>query len=153
MYTHVRVVDVASLGPDEHQVLTERGTTGELPESVQGVIAARLDALPRAEKELMQEAAVHGKVFWLGGVAAAGSVPTVDAEPLLRALERKDFVRRERRSAVAGDTQYSFQHVLLRDVAYGQIPRPARAQKHRRAGDWIEGLGRPDDHAELLAYH
>jgi hypothetical protein len=80
-------------------------------------------------------------------------VPAVDAEPLLRTLERKDFVRRERRSAVAGDTQYSFQHVLLRDVAYGQIPRRARAQKHRRAGEWIEGLGRPDDHAELLAYH
>ena len=60
---------------------------------------------------------------------------------------------RERRSAVAGDTQFTFQHVLLRDVAYGQIPRRARAEKHRRAAEWIEGLGRPDDNAELLAYH
>jgi class 3 adenylate cyclase len=135
------------------RMLTERGATGELPESVQGVIAARLDALPRREKELLQEAAVHGKVFWLGGVAAASGLPAVDAERLLRTLERKDFARRERRSMVAGDTQYSFQHVLLRDVAYGQIPRRARAEKHRRAGEWIEGLGRPDDHAELLAYH
>jgi class 3 adenylate cyclase len=135
------------------RMLTERGTTGELPESVHGVIAARLDALPRQEKELLQQAAVHGKVFWLGGVAAASDVPAVDAERLLRALERKDFVRRERRSAVAGDTQYSFQHVLLRDVAYGQIPRGARAEKHRRAAEWIEALGRPEDHAELLAYH
>src|SRR5207302_6970174 len=122
------------------RMLSERGTTGELPESVQGVIAARLDALPRAEKELLQEASVHGKVFWLGGVAAAIGAATVDAERLLRALERKDFVRRERRSAVARNTQYSFQHVLLRDVAYGQIPRRERAEKHRRAGDWIEGL-------------
>ena len=135
------------------RMLSERGTTGELPESVQGVIAARLDALPRAEKELIQEASVHGKVFWLGGVAATIGVAPVDAERLLRALERKDFVRRERRSAVARDTQYSFQHVLLRDVAYGQIPRRERAEKHRRAGDWIEGLGRPEDHAELLAHH
>jgi class 3 adenylate cyclase/tetratricopeptide (TPR) repeat protein len=135
------------------RMLTERGTTGELPESVQGVIAARLDALPRPEKELLQEAAMHGKVFWLDGVAAASGAPAVDAERLLRTLERKDFVRRERRSAVAGDTQYSFQHVLLRDVAYGQIPRRERAEKHRRAAEWIEGLGRPDDHAELLAYH
>jgi len=135
------------------RMLTERGTTGELPESVQGVIAARLDALPRAEKELLHEAAVHGKVFWLGGVAAASGVPANDANRLLRTLERKDFVRRERRSAVAGDTQYAFQHVLLRDVAYGQIPRRARAEKHHRAGEWIEGLGRPNDHAELLAYH
>jgi tetratricopeptide (TPR) repeat protein len=135
------------------RMLTERGTTGELPESVQGVIAARLDALPRAEKELLQEAAVHGKVFWLAGIAAASGMPAAEAEPLLRTLERKDFVRRERRSAVAGDTQYSFQHVLLRDVAYGQIPRRGRSEMHRRAGDWIEGLGRPEDHAELLAYH
>jgi tetratricopeptide (TPR) repeat protein len=54
---------------------------------------------------------------------------------------------------VAGDTQYSFQHVLLRDVAYGQIPRRARAEKHRGAAEWIETLGRVDDQAELLAHH
>jgi class 3 adenylate cyclase len=135
------------------RMLAERGTTGELPESVQGVIAARLDALPRAEKELLQEASVHGKAFWLGGAAAGVGIDAADAEQRLRTLERKDFVRRERRSAVAGDTQYSFQHVLLRDVAYGQIPRRGRAEKHRRAGEWIQGLGRPEDHAELLAHH
>ena len=135
------------------RMLSERGTAGELPESVQGVIAARLDALSRAEKELLQEASVHGKVFWVGGVAIAIGVDATGAEPLLRALERKDFVRRERRSAVAGDTQYSFQHVLLRDVAYGQIPRRGRADKHRRAAEWMERLGRPEDHAELLAHH
>ncbi len=135
------------------RMLGERGTTAELPESVQGLIAARLDALPQVEKSLLREAAVHGKVFWLGGVAATGGMSTADADRHLRALERKDFVRRERASTVAGDTQYSFQHVLLRDVAYGQIPRRERAQKHRRAGEWLEGLGRPDDHAELLAHH
>jgi class 3 adenylate cyclase len=135
------------------RMLSERGTTAELPESVQGVIAARLDALPRPEKELLQEASVHGKVFWVGGVAAASGLDAIGAEPLLRSLERKDFVRRERRSTVAGDTQYSFQHVLLRDVAYAQIPRRARADKHRRAAEWLEGLGRPQDHAELLAHH
>ena len=135
------------------RMVSERGDTGELPESVQGVIAARLDALPREEKELLQEAAVHGKVFWIGAVASALRTESERAEQLLRALERKDFVRRERRSAVARDAQYSFQHVLLRDVAYGQIPRRARSDKHRRAGQWIERLGRAQDHAELLAYH
>jgi tetratricopeptide (TPR) repeat protein len=127
-------------------MLGERGTMGDVPESVQGVIAARLDALPRAEKDLLQDAAVHGKVFWVGALPP-------DAEGRLRALERKDFVRRERQSAVAGDTQYSFHHALLRDVAYGQIPRRARADKHRRAAEWIERLGRTEDQAELLAHH
>jgi class 3 adenylate cyclase len=135
------------------RLLAERGTMGDVPESVQGVIAARLDALPRPAKELLQEAAVHGNVFWAGGVATAAGVEVEEGEALLRSLERKDFVRRERRSVVAGESQYSFHHVLLRDVAYGQIPRRARAEKHRRAAEWIEGLGRPDDHAELLAHH
>jgi class 3 adenylate cyclase/tetratricopeptide (TPR) repeat protein len=135
------------------RMLEERGTTGDLPQSVQGVIAARLDALPPTEKELLHEASVHGKVFWVGAVAEVSGVPRDQTEGDLRTLERKDFVRRERQSAVAGDTQYAFHHVLLRDVAYGQIPRRARADKHRRAAEWIEALGRIDDHAELLAYH
>src|SRR5205823_15074560 len=58
-----------------------------------------------------------------------------------------------RRSSVASATEYSFRHVLVRNVAHGQIPRAARAEKHRRAAVWIESLGRPDDHAELIAHH
>ena len=70
-----------------------------------------------------------GKVFWLG-VAAASGVPAVDAErPAARAGALKEFVRASDDLAVAGDTQYSFQHVLLRDVAYGQIPRRARERE------------------------
>ena len=45
-------------------------------------------------------------------------------------------------SSVAGEVEYAFRHVLLRDVAYGQIPRAVRAEKHRRAAEWIESLGR-----------
>ena len=135
------------------RMLGERGTAADLPESVQSIIAARLDALPAAEKELLQNAAVHGKVFWLRALPAATGSESRDAERLVRSLERKEFVRRDRRSAVAGHAQYAFQHVLLRDVTYGQIPRRSRAEKHRRAAQWIEGLGRSDDHAELLAYH
>ena len=62
-------------------------------------------------------------------------------------------MRRERRSSVGDESQYLFRHLLVRDVAYSQIPRAARAEKHRVAADWIESLGRPDDHAEMLAHH
>jgi tetratricopeptide (TPR) repeat protein len=71
----------------------------------------------------------------------------------MRALERRELVRRERRSSVAGETEYAFRHVLVRDVAYGQIPRAERSDKHRSAAEWIASLGRPEDHAELLAHH
>ena len=114
-----------------------------LPESVQGIIAARLDAVPLEEKLLLQDAAVVGKVFWLGAVERIGQLDRTEAEHVLHSLERKEFVRRERRSSVGDESQYLFRHLLVRDVAYSQIPRAARAEKHRVAADWIESLGRP----------
>ncbi len=62
-------------------------------------------------------------------------------------------MRRERETSIEGDTEYAFLHVLVRDVAYGQIPRSPRSEKHRLAARWIEALGRPEDHAEMVAYH
>jgi class 3 adenylate cyclase/tetratricopeptide (TPR) repeat protein len=124
-----------------------------LPESVQGIVAARLDGLPDEEKALLQDAAVVGKVFWLGAAAAIGGLDRPTAEEALHRLERKEFVRRERRSSVAGETEYAFRHLLVGDVAYGQIPRAQRAEKHRLAAQWIEALGRTEDHAEMLAHH
>jgi len=63
-------------------------------------------------------------------------------------------VRRERRSSVGGEVEHAFRHMLVRDVAYGQIPRAERAQKHRRAAEWIEALSeRTDDVSEMLAHH
>jgi class 3 adenylate cyclase len=126
-----------------------------LPETVQGMIAARLDALSIDEKELVQDAAVIGKVFWPGAVAAIGDRSAFAFEEPLHALERKEFIRRERRSAVAGETQYAFLHALVRDVAYGQIPRAQRVDKHRLAAEWIEALSteRTEDRAEMLAHH
>ena len=123
------------------------------PETVQGLIAARLDLLEPEEKALVQNAAVLGKSFWLGALELLTGEERGPLEGRLHALERKEFVRRERSSSVAGDVEYSFRHLLVRDVAYGQIPRAERAEKHRAAAEWLEGLGRPEDHAEMLAYH
>jgi class 3 adenylate cyclase/tetratricopeptide (TPR) repeat protein len=126
----------------------ERGTAEELPlpESLQGIVAARLDGLPAAEKALLQDASVVGKVFWTGCLQP-------ESDPLLRELTRKGFVRRQLRSSVAAQDEYAFGHVLVRDVAYGQIPRGERSRRHRTVAGWIESLGRPDDHAEMVAHH
>jgi tetratricopeptide (TPR) repeat protein len=124
-----------------------------VPESVQGIVAARLDGLPEEEKALLQDAAVLGKIFWLGAAAEIGGLDRRHAEARLHELERKEFVRRERRPSVADESEYAFRHLLVRDVAYGQIPRGLRAEKHRLAAEWIESLGRPEDHAEMLAHH
>ena len=131
------------------RMLAERdGGDLALPETVQGLIAARIDGLPPEEKALLQDASVIGKVFWPGALVDAG-------DQTLHALERKEFIRRDRRSSIAGQTQYAFLHALVRDVAYGQIPRAERAEKHRRAAEWLSSLAgdRTEDHAEMLAYH
>jgi hypothetical protein len=127
------------------RMLDERGSAEEVPETVQGIIAARLDSLAVEEKALLQHAAVVGKVFWLGALGAT--------DQQLHALQQKEFVQRARRSSVEGETEYAFKHLLVRDVAYGQIPRAERARQHVEAAAWIESLGRPEDHAETVAHH
>ena len=124
-----------------------------LPESVQGIIAARLDALETHEKAALRDAAVVGRGFWPSAVASVSGLDRADVEDALRALERKELVRRLRTSAVASEVQYSFHHSFVRDVAYNSIPRAERAQKHCLAAAWIEELGRPEDHAETIAHH
>jgi class 3 adenylate cyclase/predicted ATPase len=133
------------------ELYRERGSTEDLPlpETLQGIISARLDGLGRDEKTLLLDAAVVGKVFWTGSLGRDEN----DVTAAVHSLERKGFVRRQRRSSVEGQSELAFAHALVRDVAYGQIPRAERATKHRRVAEWIESLGRPEDHAEMRAYH
>jgi class 3 adenylate cyclase len=152
------------------RMLAERGLLGRpgdvagadghgdlpLPETVQGIIAARLDALSASEKSLLHDAAVVGNLFWVGAVAAIGGLDAALVETQLSALESKEFVRRERRSSMAGETQYAFLHALVRDVAYGQIPRTSRAERHQRVARWLESpdtADRLEIRAEMLAHH
>jgi predicted ATPase/class 3 adenylate cyclase len=125
------------------------------PETLHGVVTARIDALPDEEKELLQLAAGLGKVFWTDALSSLCGASSWQLEERLHALERKEFVRREHRSAVAGSKQYVFVHALVRDGAYGQMSRTARADVHRRVADWIETLpaDRADDRTEILAHH
>jgi class 3 adenylate cyclase/tetratricopeptide (TPR) repeat protein/energy-coupling factor transporter ATP-binding protein EcfA2 len=131
--------------------------TGEahgLPESVQGIIAARLDTLSAEEKALVHDASVVGRTAWLGAVAAIEGRAVWELEELLHGLERKQLLLRSRRSSVAGQIEFSFAHSLTHEVAYSQIRRMDRAAKHEAAARWIEGLsGQRDDKAELFAYH
>ena len=137
------------------RMVIERGADASgLPESVQGIIAARLDGLPAEEKTLLLDAAVVGRTIWLGAVCALGERERAAAEELAFRLERKQLLRRARQSSVAGEIELSFAHDLIQDVAYAQLTRPQRAERHERAAEWIEQLaGDRDDRAELVAHH
>jgi class 3 adenylate cyclase len=107
-----------------------------LPATVRGLIAARLDALPPAERSVLLDAAVGGKVFWRGYLERLHG--TGGLGDLLGALERRDLVRRDTVSAIEGEHQFSFTHVLIRDVAYDLLPRPARRERHEQCALFLE---------------
>jgi class 3 adenylate cyclase/ATP/maltotriose-dependent transcriptional regulator MalT len=136
------------------RMLVERGTAATLPETVQGIIAARVDGLLAEEKGLLQDAAVIGSICWLGALCDITGDDRDHVDALLRKLERKQLVRRERVSRIEGETEIAFTHALIRDVAYGQLPRATRARLHERAAVWFERVGSESaDAVELIADH
>jgi class 3 adenylate cyclase len=104
-----------------------------LPTTIKGILAARLDALPPDERSLLLEAAVSGKVFWRGALTESERL-----SGLLGALEGRDLIRRETVSAIEGTQQFSFTHVLIRDVAYDLLPRARRRELHEAVARFLE---------------
>jgi class 3 adenylate cyclase len=131
------------------------GAEVPFPDSVQALIAARLDTLEPDAKSLLADAAVIGKVFWAGAVSAMGERDPQTVISTLRELSRKELVRPARQSSMAGEAEYAFWHILARDVAYNQLPRASRAARYVAAAGWIESKApeRVEDLADVLAYH
>jgi class 3 adenylate cyclase/tetratricopeptide (TPR) repeat protein len=121
----------------------------EVPDTVQSVLAARIDLLPAAEKAALQAAAVIGRVFWTGPVyELVGGAPDFDL------LAERDFVRRRAGSSLGGEREYAIKHALTREVAYASLPKARRAQLHAGFARWLERTGEgTDEHAGLLAHH
>ena len=130
---------------------------GEPPtaESVQAIIAARLDALSAEDKLLLQDAAVIGRDVWPGALASVGDRSRSTVERQLRGLVRKEFITRVKPSSVQGEHEYRFRHALVRDEAYRQIPRLRKIEIHRRTAEWLESLSpdRSTERSEMLALH
>jgi class 3 adenylate cyclase len=112
------------------------GTAAALPTSIRGLLSARLDALPAAERSVLLDAAVVGKVFWRGALERDGN--GIDLDETLDALEARDLIRRESLSWIEGEEQFSFKHVMIRDAAYATLPRATRKQLHASAAAFLE---------------
>ncbi len=122
----------------------------DIPDSVQAVLAARIDLLGEADKAALQAAAVIGRAFWTGPMYEL----VAGLEPDLSALESRDFIRRRSSSTLAGEVEYVFKHALTREVAYNGLTKARRARLHAQFADWLERLGEGrDEHAPLLAHH
>jgi class 3 adenylate cyclase/tetratricopeptide (TPR) repeat protein len=120
----------------------------ELPDTVQAVLAARIDLLPSAEKRALQAASVVGRVFWDAPVRAV--VPEVEAD--LAVLEHRSFIHRVSDSSFGGPVEYSFKHQLTREVAYASLSKAERGHLHAAVADHLE-RGADDSRAPFLAHH
>src|SRR6266540_763588 len=130
-------------------------TTLPVPETVHGIVAARLDALPPAEKAVLHDAAVLGPVGWVGALAEIGGRDPAELDTRLRRLEARELLQLDDHAAAAGHARYAFRHVVVRDVAYNQILRAERVAKHLGAAAWLDRLDADlgGERADLLAYH
>ena len=129
------------------------GETAEdfaVPDSIHGVVAARIDLLTPREKAALQAAAVIGRAFWPGAVRALIAYDDPDFD----LLEERDFIRRRNGSSMAGEREYVIKHALTREVAYATLPKAKRARLHADFAAWSEPLasGR-DELAAVVAHH
>ncbi|HJT64565.1 MAG TPA: adenylate/guanylate cyclase domain-containing protein [Candidatus Limnocylindria bacterium] len=171
---HARIVDRAGGNPFfveeilrhliDEQLIVRTGTGWRaqsgldevvIPDTVQAVLAARIDLLDAPTKRTLQAASVVGRIFWPAPVAQFLNGAAARLDESLRSLESRDFVLARLASSMAGQPEYIFKHALVRDVAYESIPRRERADAHLRVAAWIEEVigERRLEVVELLAHH
>jgi class 3 adenylate cyclase/tetratricopeptide (TPR) repeat protein len=152
-----RIVEVAEGNPlfvEEMLALVREsgGAEVEVPPTIQALLAARLDQLDPAERSVLERGSIEGRTFHRGAVAALAE-DDGDVERRLVALVRKELVRPER-AQLAADDAYRFRHLLIRDAAYGALPKATRAELHRRFAAWLEEHGQSlVELDEILGYH
>ena len=136
------MLDVAECG--------EEMATARIPDTIQALIASRIDRLDAASKALLQHASVIGRTFWAGAVEYLASAESLD--DVIEDLLLRDLVVGESRSSLSNETAYRFKHVLIRDVAYASLTKSARAKNHSRFAEWLRKRG-ADELVEIRAHH
>jgi class 3 adenylate cyclase/tetratricopeptide (TPR) repeat protein len=126
-----------------------------VPGTINALLSARLDQLELEERAVIQRASVVGKIFWWGAVTELSPEddrPRVGSH--LQTLLRKELVHPDR-SGFAGEDAFRFSHILVRDAAYGSMPKRSRADLHQRFAGWLERKAgdRIAEFEEIVGYH
>jgi class 3 adenylate cyclase/tetratricopeptide (TPR) repeat protein len=132
------------------RALRDGGGLQTVPESLQALIAARIDALSTAEKQLLQSAALAGRVFYRGALERLA--PGLAVGELVDGLVEREFIAPEEHATISDDCAFRFKHVLIRDVAYAGMSKQRRALEHQAFAEWVEERA-PDELADIRAHH
>ncbi len=122
----------------------------ELPVSIQAVLAARIDGLDAGERTLLQRAAIEGRTFHAGALAALLPEGERGAGTRLVGLARKGLITGDE-TQYPGEDAFRFAHALIREAAYAGVPKQLRAELHTTLADWLEGRPRAAD--EIVGHH
>ncbi|HEX3456097.1 MAG TPA: adenylate/guanylate cyclase domain-containing protein [Gaiellaceae bacterium] len=136
-------------------MLAEGGGTATVlaaPPSLRSMIGARLDRLPDLQRHLSLRASVVGRSFWPGAVASLNGV-VEGIEGALEALSRLDVADERSPSTIHGEREFAFKHDLIREVAYGRLPKGLRVELHVRCAEWIALQQEQDEFVEIGAHH
>jgi class 3 adenylate cyclase/tetratricopeptide (TPR) repeat protein len=148
---------VIVIDPEAWRVIPERLAGVHVPPTLAGILQARLDCLPAAEKLVLQRAAVVGRLFWDGLVSSLTNEPGEAQQVVTRltALRERELIFQRERSSIAGVQEYMFKHALLRDAVYDTVLLKQRRSYHGQVAAWIEANAgeRLEEHLALVAGH
>lgn len=140
---------------EKWRIRTDKLAGLRVPPTLTGLLQARLDSLPRPEREALQRASVVGRLFWDEAVAELAQTPVAELRPTLAAVRQRELIFRRERSSFIAAEEYIFKHALLRDVAYETVLLKYRAAFHGRVARWLEEHAgeRIGEYLGLIAEH
>jgi class 3 adenylate cyclase/tetratricopeptide (TPR) repeat protein len=150
------LIDDGLLAREDGRWVAARDLAGvDVPPTISALMAARFERLDREERGVVQRAAVVGKVFEWGAVAALSpEAERADVGRHLQALVRKELIAPQA-STFTGEDEFRFRHLLIRDAAYQAIPKETRAELHERFAAWVEAKvgDRVTEFEEIVGHH
>jgi adenylate cyclase len=136
------------------RIAEDGAASAELPDTVQGLLAARLDSLEPAERQLVADAAVLGRTFSESALEPLAGMTRPELEETVAALLERGILVPADVAEEAGSRRLAFKHVLIRDVAYEMLPRAARARRHAEVAAFIlDGPGGGEGSSAVVAEH
>lgn len=139
--------------PQGWQTAAEKPPNLTLPNTIQGVLQARIEQLNATERILLQQAATFGRAFWDGALQTLSSQSNI--QPILVSLSKQGLIHQAHSSQIPGQTEYHFHHILLRDVVYELTLRKSRRIYHKQTAEWLIQVNgaRSDEWSPIIADH
>lgn len=127
----------------------------QVPATLTNLLQARVDGLPRTERQVLKQASIVGRIFWDDAAAAVAQMERSALASSLNSVAARELIYHRGQSVFAGAEEFIFKHALLHDVVYESVLVRLRKQYHRRAAEWLEANAgeRISEYLAVIAGH